>query len=152
MVEIAEQPRANTQETPILVYPNPVHYELNIKVPINQEAMVKVDLFDLTGRHIQAILERTINPSENIITIDPAVPQNTHGVYLLRIQIGERILTQSANPPLRLPVLSMRSMCLLCVLCVFYAFYVSSMRSMCLLCVFYVFYVFSMCSMVLRLA
>ena len=44
---------ANTPaETPVLVYPNPFHTDLNVQFSLDKESEVQIDLYDLLGQHL----------------------------------------------------------------------------------------------------
>ncbi len=73
----------------ISVFPNPATTGINVKVPLQENKMISLEIFDLNGRKIQAIRADGVM-GENHIT----VPLNNFrsGVYFLRVY-GKNIST-----------------------------------------------------------
>ncbi len=67
----------------IEVVPNPVADGASIRLTLMQPTVVRIDLLDMQGRHLQCIREATLPAGQNQIEWQP---QQLPGTYMLRIQ------------------------------------------------------------------
>jgi hypothetical protein len=78
------------------VYPNPVSNEINLRFSIRQTSRVSINIYNANGSVILSVGEEYLKPGDYNKHIDL---RNNHtslaeGLYLYRIQIDEKVLTQ----------------------------------------------------------
>ena len=87
-----EDPQTNSENSPILCYPNPVTDQINIKIdPAWQAKNYQLELFSQTGQKVKSFkISSNIGSSIAPIKVDNVPP----GLYLLRIEAGKQIFSQ----------------------------------------------------------
>lgn len=69
-------------------YPNPFNPITTIKFAIPKEARVQISVFDITGRLVKTLLDKTLSPGEHLITWDGTDENGSKvssGVYIYRM-------------------------------------------------------------------
>lgn len=89
-VSIQEKWQPNTLQSE--VYPNPVNDISFIKFKLEKNSTVQLDLLDLTGRQIEALVSDNKTAGEYIIQLNKN--NLTSGLYFYRLQIGNEIETR----------------------------------------------------------
>jgi len=87
-----EDPQTNSENSPILCYPNPVTDQINIEIdPTWQAKNYRLELFSQTGQKVKSFeISSDIGSSIIPIKVDDVPP----GLYLLRIEAGKQIFSQ----------------------------------------------------------
>ena len=75
------------------VFPNPYRHQLFVRYELAEAAPVQVSLQDLSGRSVLTQQYTRLQQGVQTLSVDGA-ENLEQGVYLLRIQIGERVATQ----------------------------------------------------------
>jgi ribosomal protein S28E/S33 len=79
-----------TQENSVLVYPNPASTETKVKIDISQPSIIKLKVFDATGR---LVFEESGDYDKGFIrTIDLRALSN--GLYQIQVQINFQTITR----------------------------------------------------------
>ncbi|MDG5767249.1 T9SS type A sorting domain-containing protein [Balneolales bacterium ANBcel1] len=73
-------------------YPNPFNPSTRIRFSLQEQVHVTLEVFDITGRHIQTLIDRPMPGGEHIQTFEPTGLSS--GIYLYRLQAGERTFTK----------------------------------------------------------
>ncbi len=82
------------QETPVDFvlypnYPNPFNPSTTIRFALPEPAKVRVDVFDVTGRHVARLLDEYRSEGHHRVSFDASVlPGLASGVYLYRLEAG----------------------------------------------------------------
>lgn len=76
----------------LLLFPNPVSEEAHVRFVLNREAGFNMKVYDLSGRVIYGEQEAMLVPAEYDLVIP--VDRWSSGIYLLQIQIGERLFAR----------------------------------------------------------
>jgi hypothetical protein len=76
-----------TEPVYLLLYPNPAADALHIRFIIEKAQPVRIDVFDITGRHAEAVLDAHLSAAEHDVAI--ATSEYMQGMYLLVMQVGE---------------------------------------------------------------
>lgn len=71
------------------VFPNPFQDHFNLRLRMDGTASVSAELFDITGRKLDAWNARTLSPGDNTLTFYPDSRQLPPGTYLLRLTDAE---------------------------------------------------------------
>jgi aminopeptidase N len=74
-------------------YPNPFNPNVTIPFSLDKSAIVKLKMFDITGRQVATLLDQKLDAGTHSIQYD-APGTLSAGVYLLRAQSGEKMQTQ----------------------------------------------------------
>ncbi len=78
---------------PVLIYPNPTTGLVNLKFNLAEEKNVQAELFDVGGKLIRTILpSQQMQAEEREVQFD--VGDLKPGVYLVRVVMGEEVLTK----------------------------------------------------------
>ena len=87
-----EDPQTNSENSPILCYPNPVTDQINIEIdPAWQAKNYRLELFSQTGQKVKSFeISSTIGSSIAPIRVNDVPP----GLYLLRIEAGKQVFSQ----------------------------------------------------------
>ena len=67
-------------------YPNPFNPSTNISYNIAKETNVKLEVFDILGRHVQTLVDKQQSPGKYNIEFNAGIL--TSGVYIYRLQAG----------------------------------------------------------------
>ena len=74
------------------IYPNPASGTINISFTLASDGEVTLDVFDMTGRHVQNIAHDLYEEDANEITWDAS--QLNPGIYFLRMKAGSYSATK----------------------------------------------------------
>lgn len=74
-------------------YPNPFTGATTIRFTLPGAVHAKLDVFDVQGRHMQSVMERTLSGGRHEIRFDAS--NLPGGRYFYRLQAGERVETRS---------------------------------------------------------
>jgi uncharacterized protein (DUF1501 family) len=74
-------------------YPNPFNPVTTISFTLQQPATVRLQVFDVQGRHIQTMIDRRINAGNHSLRFDASTLSS--GTYVYRLQAGNQIETKS---------------------------------------------------------
>jgi bacillolysin len=88
--DLTAVPPALLDDKPVTVFPNPFRDELRVEFELNQPRMVRLELFDLLGRRVEA---KTLTAPAGLIQEYLPLSRLSAGAYLLRVSAG----TQSAS-------------------------------------------------------
>lgn len=69
----------------INIYPNPFNHTTKIQLELQNDAMVSIDIYDLTGKKIRTVNDDKLPYGSHFFTIGDNI--NANGVYLVRISI-----------------------------------------------------------------
>ena len=73
-------------------YPNPFNPATIISYEVPELSQVRLDVFDITGRHIATLVNEQINSGQHQITFDAS--NLSSGVYMYRLQAGSTVMTR----------------------------------------------------------
>lgn len=82
-------------EQGVSVYPNPANDFMNISFMLNQPEVAGVEIFDLFGKKVAAVTEHEYAEGQNLIRISNEGIAN--GMYLIKLQIGNRVITRKIS-------------------------------------------------------
>ena len=71
------------------VFPNPFHGHTVISYRISEYCQVMLNIYDIQGRRISRLMDKTQQPGTYRVTFDAA--ELPSGVYFYRLQAGERL-------------------------------------------------------------
>lgn len=98
-VSISQQPSgANSaignqgHDVTLSVFPNPSNPSPEIKYEIDKPGRVKVDVFDILGRHVATLVDAYEQAGEH--SLHTYIPELSSGVYFCRIQTADYIKSQ----------------------------------------------------------
>jgi serine protease len=74
------------------VYPNPVSSKFTIRYNLNEDAMVSIDLFDITGRWVCNLINRL--ETSGIKQFHWSTDSIKEGIYICRMKAGKAVTTQ----------------------------------------------------------
>lgn len=77
----------------LTVYPNPTHGKFRLKLEYSGADKVIVKLYDITGKLVQDISGDLVK-GETDVSADVDLNNPPAGIYFLRIEIGNRLLTK----------------------------------------------------------
>jgi hypothetical protein len=86
-------PSDNT--TSLMVFPNPVSNTATISYTLEHSANVVLKVFDLTGRLVTTLADAAFDEGDHEITWDASEVKS--GIYLLRMEAGEEMLTEKLS-------------------------------------------------------
>jgi acetyl esterase/lipase len=72
---------------PFYVLPNPAAQNATIHFTVNDDAFIRISLFDLTGRQVMNLLNEKKVPGNYCISIDEFAAEN-NGIFILRFENG----------------------------------------------------------------
>jgi len=72
-------------------YPNPFNPETRIKYDLSKDCRVKIDIFDVTGRHIRTLLNKRETSGSHSFVFDGA--ELSSGIYLYKLAIDNNIVS-----------------------------------------------------------
>ena len=78
-------------------YPNPFNAETQISFDIASTSMVRLELFDITGRTIRTLVDQTYTPGRYRVTWDGrdgAGNEVASGMYIYRLSTGTDVMTK----------------------------------------------------------
>ncbi len=79
----------------VSAYPNPVSDVLNFSYQLKEESVVTLDIYDISGKLIANLLNRTEGPGKKFAQINTNAPGWTSGTYFVRLSVnGESISKQ----------------------------------------------------------
>ncbi len=79
----------------VSAYPNPVSDVLNFSYQLKEESTVTLDVYDISGKLIANLLNRTEGPGKKFAQINTNAPGWTTGTYFVRLSVnGESISKQ----------------------------------------------------------
>jgi PKD repeat protein len=90
-VGVKNQPDQNNQFS-FLVYPNPIKNHFFIGYNLEKEALVKIELYNITGTLVQSITQQTNSAGKHQMELNTAKLQP--GLYFIRMQAGNQIATK----------------------------------------------------------
>jgi len=73
-------------------YPNPFNPATRISFDLPEQMHVTLEVFDVTGRHIQTLVNQAVPAGSHSVTFDAA--QLSSGIYLYRMQAGGQSFTR----------------------------------------------------------
>jgi len=73
-------------------YPNPFNPATRISFELPEQMHVTLEVFDVTGRHIQTLVNQAVPAGSHSVTFDAA--QLSSGIYLYRMQAGGQSFTR----------------------------------------------------------
>ncbi len=73
-------------------FPNPFNPSTNIRIAIPERQEIKLEVFDVLGRHIQTLFEGTLNPGIRNFVFDAS--SLSSGVYIYRIESPNGVETK----------------------------------------------------------
>ena len=76
------------------LYPNPFQNFTNINYTLESGRNVTIELFDLTGRRIALLADEKQIAGEHTLKFIPDNYNTNSGMYLVKIQIGDRMMTK----------------------------------------------------------
>lgn len=82
-------------EQGVSVYPNPANDFMNISFMLNQPEVAGVEIFDLFGKKVAAVTGHEYAEGQNLIRISNEGIAN--GMYLIKLQIGNRVITRNIS-------------------------------------------------------
>lgn len=82
-------------EQGVSVYPNPANDFMNISFMLNQPEVAGVEIFDLFGKKVAAVTGHEYAEGQNLIRISNEGIAN--GMYLIKLQIGNRVITRKIS-------------------------------------------------------
>ena len=71
----------------IQVFPNPVDQEINLTIYPIQKCVVDLELFNVTGKRVQSLLNQSVPSGE--YTINKSVSDLPPGIYMLQVKLRE---------------------------------------------------------------
>lgn len=74
------------------IYPNPFIDILNIELGINYKQNINIYIYDLYGKQLLNILNKTMEPGEYIININNRINNLTSGIYILHFIINDDLV------------------------------------------------------------
>ncbi len=74
-------------------YPNPFNPSTQIRFTLPEQQHVTLEVFDITGRHVQTLIDRTMSRGEHLATFEPGNNLSS-GIYLYRLQAGDQVFTR----------------------------------------------------------
>lgn len=86
-VETGINTEINDQRPEIKIFPNPVSHQASIIMNISRPQRATVDLFDISGRHVEQIADEEIAAGQK--TFHVTNNANREGLYYLRIRLEE---------------------------------------------------------------
>ena len=69
------------------VYPNPFNSQTTITFELDKPAFVELNIFDITGRHVQTLMSQSKTAGRHAVTWDAA--NSPSGIYLCELRAGE---------------------------------------------------------------
>ena len=78
-------------------YPNPFRAMATLAFALPERAMVRVDVYDITGRLVSAVAQGEMEPGERSVRWDGRAASGRAagaGVYFMRLTAGERVVTK----------------------------------------------------------
>ena len=75
------------------VYPNPAASQCMIEYTLSQNAAVTIDLFDLAGKNIAALLNSKQNIGKHVQLVNLSDKILTTGLYFIRLQVNDHVVT-----------------------------------------------------------
>jgi hypothetical protein len=74
------------------VYPNPFSNQTNIQFAIEKSCPAKLEVYNNAGQKVSILIDKNLTEGNHVTNWNVSgLPQ---GVYLLRLQAGERTVTQ----------------------------------------------------------
>jgi hypothetical protein len=73
------------------LFPNPASDKVQVSWFATQNAPVQVDLYSLTGKHLETLIQGNGTAGENLFQANLGVEP---GIYGLRIQVGDKVITK----------------------------------------------------------
>jgi enterochelin esterase family protein len=80
------------QDYALNIYPNPFNATTTVSFYLNRPERVRIDLFDITGRHVKSYEDSVRAAGEYRFTVDGSALST--GVYFLRLQVHNRQITR----------------------------------------------------------
>ena len=83
-----------TEEPKTLIchlYPNPCNASAHLQFVINERGIAVCDLYNISGRKIMTLMNKELMPGTHEIELD--LSHLSNGLYLIRLQAGERVET-----------------------------------------------------------
>jgi hypothetical protein len=80
-------------------YPNPFNAETRIEFSIAKKAVISLDVFNLTGKHIINLYKGFIEMGNHSVVWDGKDSKGgdvASGIYLLRLQLGENVISRKS--------------------------------------------------------
>ena len=69
-------------------YPNPFNSQTTITFELDKPAFVELNIFDITGRHVQTLMSQSKTAGRHAVTWDAA--NSPSGIYLCELRVGEK--------------------------------------------------------------
>ncbi|MGZ5303474.1 MAG: alkaline phosphatase PhoX, partial [Bacteroidia bacterium] len=83
---------ANALEGMVQVYPNPFQKSTNIKLTLPENAQVKMEIFDITGKKIETLADSKFTRGDYQFEFNPK--GSAKGIYMLQLQIDNSVVTK----------------------------------------------------------
>jgi len=74
-------------------YPNPFNPSTTISFSLNSSAPVRLQVFDINGRHIQTLIEQRLGAGDHIVNFNAAALAS--GSYVYRLETGGKVATKT---------------------------------------------------------
>lgn len=75
----------------LTVYPVPAKSDLSVKINLDKEETVTLEMYDLTGKLVQARQEQKLSAGANTLQMNVGTLEN--GVYFLRMKAADRLMS-----------------------------------------------------------
>ncbi len=82
----------------LAVYPSPMQYATNVMLSIEQEAHVRIAVYDICGRKVRQLIDGTMGAGHHTLTWNGTGDQNKrlpHGIYFMRMEVPEHGIVYS---------------------------------------------------------
>ncbi|MCC5941917.1 MAG: BspA family leucine-rich repeat surface protein [Balneolaceae bacterium] len=73
-------------------YPNPFNPSTQIRYELPQTEQVRLDVFDMTGRHVATLIDGQVSAGTHTVNFDAR--NLSSGIYIYRLQAGGQLLTR----------------------------------------------------------
>jgi|GEM_PF-4567699 len=80
---------------PLNIYPNPTNHTAMIEIKLMDRVPVRLDLYDINGRHVKTILNRTCD--NHNLQVPFSINSLTSGLYFLSLHIGNEYYFRKIN-------------------------------------------------------
>ncbi len=83
---------AEALEGMLQVYPNPFQNSTNIKLSLPENAQVRMEIFDMTGKKIETLADSKFTSGDYQFEFNPK--NAAKGIYMLQLQIDNQVITK----------------------------------------------------------
>jgi hypothetical protein len=73
-------------------YPNPFNPATRISYTVPEQMHVSIEVYDITGRHIETLVNQTVPAGNHTVTFDGT--RLSSGIYMYRMQVGNQSFTR----------------------------------------------------------